>query len=78
MSIVHVHLEVEVISVMTLVEDRMARPGGGEGTNHLWNHLNSRSPLTHPVTSWMPPFQFPPDNLAPFQVFLYCSELLDE
>ena len=38
MSIVHVHLEVEVISVMTLVEDRMARPGGGEGPNHLWNH----------------------------------------
>ena len=41
------NLEVEVISVMTLVGDGMARPGGGEGPNHLWNHLNSQSPPTH-------------------------------
>ena len=32
---------------MTLVGDGMARPGGGEGPNHLWNHLNSQSPPTH-------------------------------
>ena len=33
--------------MMTLVGDGMARPGGGEGPNHLWNHLNSQSPPTH-------------------------------